>query len=39
MKKKVLLLLLTASFAFALFIPIQYSTDNKVISYLAQHGT
>lgn len=38
MKKKILLLLFTASFAFALFTPIQYSSDNKIISYLALHG-
>lgn len=38
MKKKILLLLLTASFAFTLFIPTQYSTNSKV-SHLSQHGT
>lgn len=39
MKKKILLLLLTASFAFTLFIPTQYSSDSKIKSNSALHGT
>ncbi len=38
MKKKILVSLLTASFAFALFIPIQFSSDNKISSYGGLHG-
>lgn len=38
MKRKILVLVLTASFAFALVIPTQLPTNTKVSSYLLQHG-